>query len=300
MSWLGGHATHESADPEEHAGRSRWARLRRSRASTTSSSRPRGRRWTTASSGSRPRRVSWRRGSRPAARPLRAGVREGDVLLAVDGEEALSPAPSRELPSPAGASGSRLHYSLLREDERRALDVVVQPLPTGQRQRVLLPVAGRLLQPRRRHRGAAPPARRPDVPALLRGLRAVLPAATPSPTPGSSARRTGSSSGPTRSPALFLPVVFLHFCLTFPERRLRAQRTWLVPALYMPALVIAGATATSHALVAAGEEPGGALGHRRGPRPGGAALLRRSSSPSPSRSCSTPIGARGGSPRAGR
>jgi len=38
---------------------------------------------------------------------------------------------------------------------------------------------------------------------------------------------------------LFLPVVFLHFCLTFPERRLRAQRLWMVPALYMPALVLA-------------------------------------------------------------
>ena len=52
---------------------------------------------------------------------------------------------------------------------------------------------------------------------------------------------------------LFLPVVFLHFCLTFPERRLRAQRLWLVPALYMPALVLAGAVGMSHALGMAGE-----------------------------------------------
>jgi PAS domain S-box-containing protein len=55
---------------------------------------------------------------------------------------------------------------------------------------------------------------------------------------------------------LFLPVVFLHFCLIFPERRLRARRLWLVPALYMPALVLSGAAVMSQALFARGEETG--------------------------------------------
>jgi PAS domain S-box-containing protein len=50
--------------------------------------------------------------------------------------------------------------------------------------------------------------------------------------------------------------LFVHFCLIFPERRLRAQRLWLVPALYMPALVLAGAAAMSQALFATGEETG--------------------------------------------
>jgi hypothetical protein len=38
---------------------------------------------------------------------------------------------------------------------------------------------------------------------------------------------------------LFLPVVFLHFCLAFPERRSQHARV-AHPAAYMPALALAG------------------------------------------------------------
>src|SRR5437899_173003 len=47
---------------------------------------------------------------------------------------------------------------------------------------------------------------------------------------------------------LFLPVVFLHFCLSFPERRLSHSRGWLIPAAYMPALALAGAAVASQIL----------------------------------------------------
>src|SRR5207245_8243681 len=47
---------------------------------------------------------------------------------------------------------------------------------------------------------------------------------------------------------LFLPVVFLHFCLSFPERRLPTSRGWLIPAAYLPALALAGAAVTSQVL----------------------------------------------------
>src|SRR5207245_11214174 len=47
---------------------------------------------------------------------------------------------------------------------------------------------------------------------------------------------------------LFLPVVFLHFCLSFPERRLSRSRGWLIPAAYMPALALAGAAVASQVL----------------------------------------------------
>ncbi|MGH8741821.1 MAG: PAS domain S-box protein, partial [Burkholderiales bacterium] len=47
---------------------------------------------------------------------------------------------------------------------------------------------------------------------------------------------------------LFLPVVFLHFCLSFPERRLPSARVWLVPAAYLPALALAGAGVASQVL----------------------------------------------------
>ena len=47
---------------------------------------------------------------------------------------------------------------------------------------------------------------------------------------------------------LFLPVVFLHFCLAFPERRLATTRAWIIPAAYMPALALAGAAVASQVL----------------------------------------------------
>ena len=47
---------------------------------------------------------------------------------------------------------------------------------------------------------------------------------------------------------LFLPVVFLHFCLSFPERRFPQARLVLVPLAYMPAFVLAGAAVASQVL----------------------------------------------------
>ncbi|HET8647897.1 MAG TPA: PAS domain S-box protein, partial [Vicinamibacteria bacterium] len=47
---------------------------------------------------------------------------------------------------------------------------------------------------------------------------------------------------------LFLPVVFLHFCLSFPERRLPSARGWLIPAAYLPPLALAGAAVASQVL----------------------------------------------------
>ncbi len=47
---------------------------------------------------------------------------------------------------------------------------------------------------------------------------------------------------------LLLPVVFLHFCLSFPERKLPTLRGWLIPAAYFPALFLAGASVASQIL----------------------------------------------------
>jgi len=189
----------------------------------------------------------------PGGPAARAGVHEGDVLLAVDGEEALSPA--RLESALAGLRpGSRLRYSLLREDERRALDVVVQPLPRGNVSAFYyLSLAGFFGLAV----GTVVLLRRPaDRTSLHFYAVCVLFFLL------YSVSYTGKLDLPDRAlfwidslAALFLPVVFLHFCLTFPERRLRAQRAWIVPALYMPGLVIAGAAAASHALLASGEEP---------------------------------------------
>ena len=49
---------------------------------------------------------------------------------------------------------------------------------------------------------------------------------------------------------LFLPVAFLHFCLSFPERRLSRARAWMIPAAYLPALTLAGAAVATQVLFA--------------------------------------------------
>ena len=50
---------------------------------------------------------------------------------------------------------------------------------------------------------------------------------------------------------LLLPVVFLHFCLSFPERKITTFRGWVIPAAYMPALALAGASVASQILFVA-------------------------------------------------
>ena len=194
----------------------------------------------------------------PGGPGARAGVRAGDVLIAVDGEEALSPL-RLESALAGRRPGSRLTYSLLREEERRALDVVLMPIPRGDVSAFYyLSLAGFFCLVV----GTVVLLRRPlDRASLHFYAVCVLFFLL------YSTSYTGKLSPADwvlfwadALAALFLPVVFLHFCLTFPERRLRAQRMWVVPALYMPALVVTGAAVMSHALLASGEEPGALWG----------------------------------------
>jgi PAS domain S-box-containing protein len=187
----------------------------------------------------------------PAAR---AGVRLGDVLLAVDGEEVLRPS-ALERALAARRPGDRVAYSLLREEERRILNVPVRPLPEGNVSAfyylsilgLFSLVVGTVVMLRR-------PADRTSLHFYAICVLFFL---------LYSMSYTGKLSlldwtifWADHLAILFLPVVFLHFCLSFPERRFRARRLWLVPALYLPALVLAGAAVMSYALFAAGEEPG--------------------------------------------
>ncbi|MCG6921195.1 MAG: PAS domain S-box protein [Acidobacteria bacterium] len=183
-----------------------------------------------------------------------AGVRAGDILLAVDGQEALSRS-DLEATLATRRSGEQITYSLLRADERRTLDVTVRPLPPGNVAAFYYLslvgffslIVGTVVMLRR-------PADRVSLHFYSVCVLFFL-------------AYSISYSGKLTLPdwtlfwadflaRLFLPVVFLHFCLIFPERRLRAQRLWLVPAIYMPALVLAGAAAMSHALGMSGEETG--------------------------------------------
>jgi len=203
--------------------------------------------WKTAPQGLVATRVA------PGGPGSRGGVWVGDILLAVDGEETLSRS-ALEATLGSRRTGDRVTYSLLRADERRTLDVTVRPLPQGNVSAFYYLslvgffslIVGTVVMLRR-------PADRSSLHFYGVCVLFFLVYST---------SYTGKLTTPDWTlfwadylARLFLPVVFLHFCLTFPERR-RAQRLWLVPALYMPALVLAGAAAMSQALFATGEETG--------------------------------------------
>jgi two-component system NtrC family sensor kinase len=190
----------------------------------------------------------------PGGPASRAGVRGGDILLAVDGEEALS---RSALDGMLGSrrAGDQVTYSLLRADERRTLDVTLQPLPRGNVSAFYyLSLVGffSLIV------GTVVMLRRPADRSSLHfyGICVLFFLVYSTSYTGKLTLPDWALFWADYLARLFLPVVFLHFCLIFPESRLRARRLWLVPALYMPALVLSGAAAMSQALFARGEETG--------------------------------------------
>jgi len=183
----------------------------------------------------------------------RAGVHPGDVLLALDGDEVLSPE-RLETALAARGRGERVAYTLLRQDEQRVLTLSLQPPPQGNVSGFYYLslagffslVVGTVVMLRR-------PADRTSLHFYAICVLFFLMYST---------SYTGRLDGldwllvwTDHVATLLLPVVFLHFCLSFPERRPRAQRLWPVPALYLPALIVTGAVAMSQLLFARGEEP---------------------------------------------
>ncbi len=187
----------------------------------------------------------------PGGPAERAGLAPGDVLLAVNGEEALSPGRLEGLLSGL-RPGQKATYSLLRASERRALDLAVEPLARGNVSAFYyLSLAGFFCLVV----GSVVLLRRPPDRAALHFYAVCVLFFLVY-----SISYTGALTyfdwllfWLDSVAVLFLPAVFLHFCLTFPERKPHALRAWVVPALYLPALVVTGAGAMSHALVASGE-----------------------------------------------
>ena len=195
--------------------------------------------------------VFWRAGAEGVEAALvdaqgpgaRAGIRVGDLLLALDGSEVQNPGQVDER-----LAGKQLHerttYTLLRESERRSLEVGVERSP-------------------RTHAGLFYFRSLVGFFCLIVGTTVMLrrPLAGPALHFYSicvlfflvySTSYTGKldildwvlfSSG--HLAVLLLPVVFLHFCLSFPEQRFPVWRKWALFASYLFALSLAFVAAAS-------------------------------------------------------
>ena len=178
----------------------------------------------------------------------RAGLKVGDILLGLDGREVLSP-DEVQAQLARRRPGDRVGYSLLRADDRRSLELVVRPLSQGNlRLFYYLSLVGffSLLV------GTIVMLRRPPDRAALHFYAICLLFFLMY-----SISYTGKLNladwtllWTDHLAILFLPVVFLHFCLSFPERRLVRTRSWIIPAAYLPALAVAGAAVASQVLLA--------------------------------------------------
>ena len=179
----------------------------------------------------------------PAAR---AGVQMGDVLLGLDGEEILA-AEQVGAHLAQRRSGETMVYSLLRADERRSFAVSLHPLPKGN---VTLFYYLSLVGFFSLVIGTIVMLRRPPDRAALHFYAICLLFFLMYSTSytGKLDFTDWTLLWTDHLAILFLPVVFLHFCLSFPERKLPSSRSWLIPAAYLPAYAVAGASVASQIL----------------------------------------------------
>ncbi|HZM49622.1 MAG TPA: histidine kinase dimerization/phospho-acceptor domain-containing protein, partial [Vicinamibacteria bacterium] len=181
----------------------------------------------------------------PGGPAAQAGIHVNDIVLALDGEEVLT---SQQIETHLSRRppGAHLVYDLLRADERRPLEVTVKPLSQGNVSLFYyLSLVGffSLLV------GTIVMLRRPPDRAALHFYAICLLFFLMYSTSytGKLNLADWTLLWTDTLSILFLPVVFLHFCLAFPERRSSA-RAWVIPAAYMPALALAGAAVASQVL----------------------------------------------------
>jgi len=174
----------------------------------------------------------------------RAGVKPGDVLLAIDGraidsaEDVVQILHATPRPTP-------LHYTVLRLKTQQMIDIQVEPIPSSPRGLYFMLASVGIFS---LLVGASVRLRRPDHQATLHffwltvaffGVLAF--SFTGRLDPLDWVFYWGDLSA-----QLLLPPLFLHFALVFPDRpdawvRSDTGRT-LLPALYLPALLLGGAS----------------------------------------------------------
>jgi PAS domain S-box-containing protein len=188
----------------------------------------------------------------------RAGLRAGDILVAIDGEDASSVQMVLDTLH-AAADGDRVRYRILREESAEFFEVTLRPIPSGSLP-VYLVLAGvgvfTLLV------GTVVRLRRPENQATLHFFWLTV---------AFFGVMSLSYAGVLDTldwvfywgdvvALLLLPPLFLHFALIFPERpggwlRGDTGRT-LLPLLYLPALLLGGARV---AVIVRGREQGDVL-----------------------------------------
>ncbi len=175
-----------------------------------------------------------------------AGIEAGDLVLGLDGESVTS-AVEVEARLQAMAPGARPEYSLLRVGEQRALRVTVEPLGQGN---VTLFYYLSLVGFFSLAVGTIVMLRRPPDAAAVHFYAICLLFFLMYSTSytGKLDATDWALLWTDHLAILFLPVAFLHFCLSFPERRLPRARAWVVPVAYAPAVLLAGLAAFSQAM----------------------------------------------------
>jgi hypothetical protein len=176
----------------------------------------------------------------------RAGVQAGDILLALDGDE-VAAAGDVQRALDRRRTGSDVSYTVLRASERQTIALDVKPLSKGN---VSLFYYLSLVGFFSLVVGTAVMLRRPPDRAALHFYAICLLFFLMYSTSYTGRLNLADWTllWTDNLAILFLPVVFLHFCLSFPERRLPSARGWVVPAAYLPALALAGAGVASQVL----------------------------------------------------
>ena len=179
----------------------------------------------------------------------RGGIQVGDVLLGVGGQEVMT-AEQVQAHLAERHPGDKVVYSLLRAGERRSFEARVQPLPKGN---ITLFYYLSLLGFFCLVVGTVVMLRRPPDRAALHFYAICLLFFLMYSTSftGKLDFADWTLLWTDHLAILLLPVVFLHFCLSFPERKLPTLRGWLIPTAYMPALALAGASVASQILFVA-------------------------------------------------
>jgi len=170
-----------------------------------------------------------------------AGIEQGDILLAVNGEPVTTRSDVLAYARRA-SEGTRLSYTLVRLGARRVLDVSLEPTPEPRVVYFVLAAVGlfTLLV------GASVRLRRPHDQATMHffWLCVAFFGCFTFSFNGALNRLDWFFYWGDAIATALLPPILLHFTLVFPERpptRKAAQSRWLVPAMYVPAvLLVAG------------------------------------------------------------